>query len=149
MRKGLQKEYDLDTIVLIKRSRIRWFGKHNLILHMLKAIAKIFHLKVEVFGDRPPPSLQETRRLFNRAVMVVGPHGAGFANIIFSQPGLCVVEGLCYDHLMRINQCYKDLAQSLGHIYHGVTPVKQCMHTTPEELAPYIKLCLLKVKGKR
>ena len=153
LRATLKYEQKRDTIVLIKRSAKRWFNNHNSILKMLKSIAEKSHLSVKVFGDRPPPTIPESRKLFNRAIMVVAPHGAGLSNIIFSQPGTCVVEGLCYE-ANKVNHCYKHLAQVLGHIYHGVVPKTQCMQMEPKDLAPSVDQCLKKIretdeKGKK
>ena len=148
LRKRLEIEYKQDTIVLIKRSRHRWFSYHHSILQMLKGLAEDLHLQVKVFGDRPSPSMQKTRRLFNRAVMVVGPHGAGLSNIIFSQPGTCVIEGLCYGQNKRFNYCYKHLSQVLGHIYHGIIPTTDCFNLGPNGLVKHVKMCLGKTTKK-
>ena len=142
LRAKLKYEQKRDTIVLIQRSSKRWFKNHNSILKMLESTAEKFHLAVKVFGDRPLPTILESQKLFNRAIMVVGPHGAGISNIIFSQPGTCVIEGLCYDSTNRNNHCYKHLAQVLGHIYHGVVFKKQCMQLEPKDLTLSVDQCL-------
>ena len=36
--------------------------------------------------------------LFNNAKVVIGPHGAAFSNIIFSKPGLKIIEFIPYSH---------------------------------------------------
>lgn len=50
--------------------------------------------------------VESTIALFKRAVMVIGPHGAGMANLVWTQEGTKVVEFLhmtypllCYWHL--------------------------------------------------
>ncbi|KAL4425168.1 hypothetical protein ABPG75_009184 [Micractinium tetrahymenae] len=60
---------------------------------LLAAIRAAFpEQEVAVFkGDLPP---QETIELFQRARLVVGPHGAGLSHILFSAPGTTVVEFL-------------------------------------------------------
>ena len=143
MRAKFRSQQKRDLIVLIKRSTKRWFNNHGSILKMLNSTANNFGLTVNVFGDKPSPSIPETQQLFNRAVAVVAPHGAGLSNIIFSEPGICVIEGLCYEPgSHKVNHCYKHLAQVLGHIYHGVVPYKQCMQIKPEDLAPSVDGCL-------
>ena len=62
--------------------------------------------------------------LFNSAVIVVGPHGAGLSNILFSEPGTFVIEGVC--NLPHVNLCFQRLAHVLGHRYHGVTSRGGC-----------------------
>ena len=142
LRAKVKEKEKRDLIVLIRRSSKRWFSNHDSILKMLTSTSNDFGLAVKVFGDRPPPTFHETREMFNRAIVVVAPHGAGLSNIIFSEPGICVIEGLCYDGSHKINHCYKHLAQVLGHIYHGVVPAKQCMQMKPEDLAPSVDRCL-------
>jgi len=57
---------------------------------------------------------EEQVRLFQNAEMVVGPHGAGFTNLIFSKPGTRVVEILAKGYERR---CYWTLSSELGHDY--------------------------------
>lgn len=56
-------------------------------------------------------------RLFHSAVLVVAPHGAGLANVVFSQPGTYVIEGVC--NLPHVNFCFQRLSYVLGHRWHG------------------------------
>ncbi len=55
--------------------------------------------------------------LFQQAGMVVAPHGAGLANMVFAPPGLRVIE-LLPDGVM--NWCYRHLAAACGHDYDCV-----------------------------
>lgn len=57
---------------------------------------------------------EEQVRLFRNAEVVVGPHGAGFTNLIFSKPGTRVIEILAKGHERR---CYWTLSAELGHDY--------------------------------
>ena len=58
-------------------------------------MAEQYNLNLEVFSDKNLPSLNEAIRMFNRAIIVVAPHGAGNSNLVFSEPGTVLVEGLC------------------------------------------------------
>ena len=113
-----QEPQPRNSIVLIKRSKKRYFNKHNEILASLRdtLASTDCNYRVEVFDDNPLPTLNETMAMFNRAFMVVAPHGAGEANLLFSEPGTIVVEGLCKPP----NLCYRNHMQSLGHRYYGV-----------------------------
>jgi len=71
-----------------------------------------------MYIDNPSPSLNDTMRMFHSAVMVVAPHGAGLANIIFSQPGTYVIEGVC--ELPHLNLCFQRTAVILSHHWHGI-----------------------------
>jgi len=62
--------------------------------------------------------------MFHSAVIIVGPHGAGLSNMLFSQPGTYVVEGICPPP--RVNMCYRVLTQLLGHHWHGVAEGYEC-----------------------
>ncbi len=61
--------------------------------------------------------MSEQARLFQEAEMVVAPHGAGLANMVFAAPGLRVIE-LLPDG--AINWCYRHLAAASGHGYDCV-----------------------------
>jgi hypothetical protein len=123
-----------DTIVLIKRSSKRWFQNHAAILKMLQKRAAEINLRVEVFDDKSLPDVPSTIKMFHRAMFVVAPHGAGESNVVFSQPGTVIIEGLCYDSDKMANLCYRNLAQALGMRYHGLIYHKQCMTITAEQI---------------
>ena len=145
-------EYAWNSIVLIKRSHIRWFNNHDSIFEMLKTVGKQYRLKVEVFRDDPPPNVQKTRDIFHQALMVVAPHGAGLTNMLFCRKHTCIIEALCYREIEKpwyFPTMYKTLAASLGHIYYGIVPAphhKSCMETRPESLQPIVEHCLETLK---
>ena len=128
-----------DTIILIRRSKKRWFDHHHDILAMLRRHADSVGLKTVVYGDNPVPGFHETRKLFSRAYIVVAPHGAGESNLIFSQPGTILVEGICYDSRGRPNWCYRYMMTVLGHRYCGLMFEKQCMNITAADVEPFVK----------
>ncbi len=127
------------SIVLIKRSRKRYFICHDEILKMLETIAPRFGLTVEIYRDDPTPGIIETANMFHRAVMIVGPHGAGLSNMIFSYPGTIIIEGWCF-----YNPCYADLAYRLGHRYYGLilSLEKKCHEFKVYHLESVVKLYL-------
>eukprot|EP01068_Selenidium_serpulae_P019106 Selendium_serpulae@DN6507_c1_g1_i5.p1 len=140
-----------DTVVLIKRSKRRWLKHHDAIFEMIKQEAAAYQLNVVEFKDNPPPNFEEQKEMFHRAVMVVGPHGAGLSNILFSNPGTCVIEAACCQSpkhkRFEFNACYERLSLFLGHMYHAVvSPLHKkhndCFDITVEELRPSVKSCL-------
>ena len=66
------------SVLLIQRSDpLRRFLLHDSVLgHITKKVAK-YGMQVEVFSDDPLPSLRDTLQMFNRALIIVAPHGAG------------------------------------------------------------------------
>jgi hypothetical protein len=60
-------------------------------------------------------SFEEQVRLFRNAEVVVGPHGAGFTNLIFSKPSTRVFEILAKGYERR---CYWTLCHELGHNFY-------------------------------
>jgi capsular polysaccharide biosynthesis protein len=84
------------------------------------------------------PSLHDTMRIFYRARVIVGQHGAGLANMIFSRPGTFVIEGSCIFPAGRLSPAYFAASYHLGHIYFGLTPQGFCMNgrvnTDPSEV---------------
>ena len=120
------------SILLIKRTSKRRFTQHAKIFNMLQSLSaqrSDLGLKVEVYKDNPVPSLSKTLEMFNRAFLVIAPHGAGESNLIFSEPGTVMIEGLCGG---KANYCYRNLAMVLGHRYYGIYNKYSCYQATPE-----------------
>ena len=103
-----------NKLILIRRSGHRKFRRHDEIEEVLKHAANEYNMTYELFIDNPLPSLKDTMMMFHSAVIIVAPHGAGLANMLFSQPGTYVVEGFCN------NLCFRRLAYVLGHHWHGI-----------------------------
>jgi len=113
-----------NRLILIRRSRRRKFSKQQSIETLLQRVAKDFNLTYTLYIDNPTPSLNETMMMFHSAVIIVAPHGAGLSNMLFSQPGTYVVEGVCDQP--KVNLCYLRLAYVLGHHWHGVMSQDGC-----------------------
>src|SRR6218665_1759685 len=107
-----------NKIILIRRSDFRRFTKQKEIEKLVEAAAKAYNMSYVLFTDNPVPSLNDTMRMFHSALMVIAPHGAGLANVVFSQPGTYVIEGVC--NLPHVNLCFQRLSYVLGHHWHGV-----------------------------
>ena len=85
---------------------------------VVESVAREFGLLFSVYRDSPPPSTRYTLELFHSAVLVVGPHGAGLSNIVFSQPDTIVVEITCPAPSTAL--CFQALAYVLGQRWHGL-----------------------------
>lgn len=123
-----------NKIIVIRRSNHRYFAKQTVIENVVRDAAMDYNLTYETFTDKPLPSISHTMRLFNSAVMVVAPHGAGLANLVFSDPGTFVIEGVC--NRQNTNLFFQRTALVLGHRYHGIPSTneskriinKDCIH---------------------
>ena len=113
-----------NRIVLIRRSSWRKFTKQEAIEQVVQSAARDFNLTYSLFIDNPVPSLNDTMRLFRSAVMVVGPHGAGLSNMVFSEPGTVVIEGVC--DRRHVNLCFQREAYVLGHHWYGIPSHGSC-----------------------
>jgi len=113
-----------NKLILIRRSRRRRFTEQKEIEEVVKHAAENYNLTYTLYIDNPPPPLNQTMMMFHSAVMIVGPHGAGLSNMLFSQPGTFIIEGLCY--LPEVNVCYQRLAVVLGHRWHGIISRSGC-----------------------
>jgi hypothetical protein len=129
-------------IVLIKRSRRRWFNNHEQIYVMLRTYGRRCGLQVIEYRDDPVPPVGVTMNIFHRALIVIAPHGAGESNMIFSQPGTVLIEGLCNEK--KLNLCYQHMAQVLGLRYYGLAFAKSCKEITSDDvekpMVEYLKL---------
>ena len=131
-----------DTIVLIKRSsKNRQFIYHKDIFQMLQDVAHKHKLRTVEYKDNPTPSFTDTLEIFYRAKMVIAPHGAGLSNLIFSRPGVIVLESFC-----KVNLCFRNLMSILGHVHHGyMNSDFNCLHAKPsnfrKDIESHLKLC--------
>lgn len=64
-------------------------------------------------------SWSEQIELFRKAKVIVAPHGAGLANLVFCQPGTRVIE---FFHRSYVNGCYWRLASIRGLDYRPIVP---------------------------
>ena len=136
------------NLVLIRRTGHRSFTKHAEIDAKMKAVARDFGLQYYLFKDNPSPPPEEAMREFNRAAIVVGPHGAGLSNLLFSTPGTMVVEGLC--NPPHINMCYTRAIYILGLRYHGLISHGGCeghVVIPPDELDRAVRNMLLAARS--
>lgn len=137
------------TVVLIKRSRKRFFAHHDDILTMLRKHSTGAGLIVEVFSDDPVPIAADTRRMFKNAVIIVAPHGAGETNIVLSAPGTVLIEGLCKDAKKMLSLCYQYMARVLGMHYHAIVPQIQCMDISAADIEkPFLTFLHLYSTGR-
>ena len=113
-----------NRLILIRRSRKRRFKEQREIEAAMKRTAADFNLTYTLFPDDPTPSLNDTMAMFHSAAVVVAPHGAGLANLLFCAPATYVVEGVC--NLPHVNLCFQWLAHVLGHHWHGVASRAGC-----------------------
>ena len=114
-----------NRLILIRRSGSRRFTEQKEIENLMKGAASDFNLTYTLFIDNPPPSLSDTMRIFHSAVMIVAPLGAGEANMIFSQPGTYVIEGICNPPYVIL--CFQRSAYVLGHHWHAIMSRRGCM----------------------
>ncbi len=107
-----------NSVVFIKRIRNRYFVKQREMEETVSSLAAKYGLRYELFAEKPLPSPEDTMSIFYRARVIVGPHGAGLSNMLFSRPGPVIIEGTC--DKPNINTCYLIAAYHLGHRYHGI-----------------------------
>jgi len=103
------------TILVIDRGqRYRRLLEHReLVLSLRRSFGESY--KIEEFGpsvfNRP---LSEHIKMFSSAAVVVGPHGAGFANLVFCAEGTGVVEiGFDGSDIMNLDEMYFQLSMGL------------------------------------
>ncbi len=126
LRKDIEKEFSSQkSIVILKRTaHLRWIKNYPEFLSSVQKLARENNINVEIFSDQHMPSVNETAKLFNRAFMVIGLHGAGLSNLIFSRPGTVVFEIACYDMHRNLRLNYPNLMSVLGHRYYAFVPEK-------------------------
>ena len=110
-----------DVIILINRSNSRVLKQRMTVRSYLSDIASQYNVTLVEFNDNPVMSYKDSMKLFNRALLVVGPQGAGFTNLLYSEPGVFVIEALC--ETPKSFLYYQSMTYALGHHYYGITAV--------------------------
>ena len=105
-------------LVLLMKRHYRRLNNHDAVVRMLDSYKPTKSFELVIFDDTQLPSMEQTMALFHRAVLVLGPHGAGFSNILYSLPGTVVIDIQCCCYYMRT--CYKNLALKLGMRYYAM-----------------------------
>ena len=104
------------TILLIDRgSQPRYLIEHSLLLDALNEEFNPMGYAIRSFGPNELSlSLREHSKLFNSAVVILGPHGAGFANMVFCAEQTAVIElGFDGTEGMSLDDMYYQLALGL------------------------------------
>jgi len=106
------------TLLMIDREKSRSFKNRNNITKLLKTYSSQMNLTFEVkkLGKN---SVYEEACLFQRARIVFGVHGAGFANMIFSRKNTTIIE-VGYTEGMSTPQIYFDQSRFLGLKYYSL-----------------------------
>ena len=99
----------------------------------------------KVRSHKGTDSLKEQLQLFYESDLIIGPHGAGFSNLIFSRIGTTVIEFMPRTYT---NPCFEDIAGSLGLEYHKMMVINESsdgMHSmtvNPSDLNNMIDLVI-------
>lgn len=105
------------TALLVQRQKTnnRKVLNHDEVLKEMRQALQGWN--VQIFSDYPrEPGVLETCRMFYVADMVVGPHGAGFANLVCARKGVPLVEFQQKYHSWD----YELLSMKLGLPYFGI-----------------------------
>lgn len=110
------KALEAKSIVVIDRGQHkRRYVNHEKLVNELKTKYSDVGYIIEEFGQSELEApLSSHIAMFNRAAIVIGPHGAGFSNLIFCREGTAVIE-LGFDSAegMQLDEMYFQLSLGL------------------------------------
>jgi hypothetical protein len=104
------------VVLLIERTISRSLSNMDKIRDELNKLATKLGFILLIYSDKKEKkniSQFSLLRLFAQASIIIGPHGAGFANMIVSRPCTTIIEAREPNH----PKCYEHLAQTLGFNY--------------------------------
>jgi len=107
-----------DAIVVIKRTGIRNVANHEQMIELIQKLLppSLSHLKIEIFTASG--HVREHIALFERARLIIAPHGAGLMNVYWSkQGGATHVIELGYNKGMVLPDMYFEMSSHCGHHY--------------------------------
>ena len=113
--KDLPAKSRKSILVVDRGGGARRLTEHRILVEALRKAHEPHGFKVEEFGPAEwKKPLRDHIAIFNRAAVVVGPHGAGFANMVFCAEGTAVIEiGFNGKQGMYMDEMYFQLALGL------------------------------------
>ena len=106
---SLKNNKDKHILVIKRRAGARRYTERDLLLKQLDTVSKY----VNMF--RGNGTLEEHIKLFNWEDVVIGPHGAGFSNLVFCNPKALVIEiGWDGTSTMEMDNMYSRVAAALN-----------------------------------
>lgn len=135
-----------DTVLLIHRTGKRNFLHHAEIFYMLRREAAKRKLKIIIHHDNRRYSYSQVRIMYNSALMIVAPHGAGLANMFFSEPGTVIIEAMAKMKPL----CFRNSAVLLGMRHHAlyVSNIKQTRASQIQPAVDYYLNYIMKLKSQ-
>ena len=108
------------SILVIRRTskERRYLVQQKQVEQVLENLANQYGLVFEIYSTESIPTMKDTMKLFDRAALVFGIHGAGLSNIMFCRQGTFVIEVLSAPP--RTKMCFQRLAHIIGHRYYGI-----------------------------
>lgn len=108
-----------NLLILIKRNYTRTVINHDEILILCNKYCMQNNLKLYIHDDSNLPNLKTQMECFNKAKIVLGPHGAGGVNLLACKPNATFIEFLLTPE-KHINSCYIKLVSQLDINYYGI-----------------------------
>ena len=81
-RLNIKKTSNQDTIIIIKRCYSRKIKNFDELHNYFIKFSQLKKYKLYIHDDSNLPSLKQQIEKFNRAKLIIGPHGAGAINLI-------------------------------------------------------------------
>lgn len=118
-RLNIKKTNYQDTIIIIKRCYNRKLKNFDELYKYFIKLPQLNKYKLYIHDDSKLPPLKQQMETFNRAKLVIGPHGAGGINLISCKENTNFIELMDKSHT---NLCFARLAVILKLNYY-------CIHT--------------------
>ncbi|KAK8794597.1 hypothetical protein WA158_001578 [Blastocystis sp. Blastoise] len=121
----------LDILIIVRRNKRILLNSneiHSAINQTLNGKHNIRSMSLELFTPF------EQMKVFSQSDIIIGPHGAGFSNIIFCEPYTAIIELMPFGWGER---CYKEMTENVNCYYRRFTsednsPPPECISFGPE-----------------
>jgi len=114
---SITQQKENNVFILIKRNKKRIVKNHEIIEKICKNYCEKNHLVFYLHDDLFLPPLKKQLEIFNKAKIIIGPHGGGGVNLISTKEKTYFIEFL---NEQDINLCYARLAHLLNVNYFGI-----------------------------
>jgi len=115
--RAITPQNENNLFILIKRNKKRIVKNHDIIEQICKNYCEKNNLVFYLHDDLFLPPLKTQLEIFNKAKIIIGPHGGGGVNLISTKEKTYFIEFL---NEQDINLCYARLSYLLNINYFGI-----------------------------
>ena len=138
----LNRVYNPNPLPLVERRKIVYVGRATASVRKTRFDPQLTAKLKSIFGkdfyvvQAAPATLEEQKKLFTQARIIVGPHGAGLSNLIFTVPNQTAI--IEFPVVTKLNSRVFSYLSGCLDMYHWVVPSMLGLHNGFYDSSPQL-----------